>query len=131
MADLPIEGGCLCGAIRYELTETPLHSTICHCRMCQKASGAAIVPWVTVPIEAFRVTKGALKDYRSSPPASRGFCGNCGTQISFWHEARGEEIDVSLASLDDQDAWPPTRQIFTASRPAYMKGFDPDLPGME
>jgi hypothetical protein len=125
---MPATGGCLCGSARYEVDGAPLHSAYCHCVMCRKATGGVLVPWITVPVAAFRIVKGELRYYKSSAPAIRGFCPDCGAQITFRHEARANEIDVTHGSLDDPDAFPPTRQFFAASRPRFLKGFDPDLP---
>ncbi|MCE9649336.1 MAG: GFA family protein [Parvibaculum sp.] len=127
----PITGGCLCGGVRYEIGVAPLQSTLCHCSMCRKATGGVLVPWVTVPVTALLIVKGDLRRYKSSAPAVRSFCPDCGTQITFWHEARAGEIDVTHGSLDDPDAFPPTLQIFAASRPKFMKGFDPALPSRD
>ncbi|MDR3498707.1 MAG: GFA family protein [Parvibaculum sp.] len=124
-------GGCLCGGVRYEFDSAPRSLAYCHCTMCRKATGGVLVPWITLPVPAFRIVKGNLRHYKSSDPATRGFCPDCGTQITFWHEARPDDLDVTIGSLDNPDAFPPTRQIFAASRPKFLKGFDPDLPSKD
>jgi DNA-binding SARP family transcriptional activator len=78
-----ITGGCLCGDIRYEISEPAIDSDICHCRMCQKATGGQVVAGVTVSRKAFRFTKGEPKYYKSSPLAERGFCANCGSSLNY------------------------------------------------
>ncbi len=55
---LPITGGCMCGAIRYEATEPPQEVGYCHCRMCQKATGNLFYPYATFRSDAFRFTQG-------------------------------------------------------------------------
>jgi hypothetical protein len=123
-----IAGGCLCGGLRYEIDAAPLHSAYCHCAMCRKATGGVLVPWITVAASAFHVVKGDLRHYQSSAQAVRGFCPDCGTQITFAHESRARQLDVTHGSLDDPDAFPPKRQFFASSRLKFLKGFDPDLP---
>ena len=66
------------------------------------------MPWVTFPTEAFRVTAGELRRLRSSPPVLRGFCANCGTPLTYQRDDRPGEIDVTTATLDDPNAFPPT-----------------------
>ena len=68
----PITGGCLCGAIRYEITEPTIDVDICHCRMCQRATGGQVAAGLTVSHKGFRLTKGEPKYYKSSPLAERG-----------------------------------------------------------
>src|SRR5262249_12083447 len=50
--------GCLCGQIRYRITAAPVEALYCHCRMCQRAHGAPVIAWLTVPLDAFLVTAG-------------------------------------------------------------------------
>ena len=121
-------GGCLCGGIRYEVT-APVDADVahCHCSMCRRASGAPVVTWFTVPPEAFRVTRGTLKTWHSSPKGVRGFCPDCGCQISFRHDDFPGQLDVTVASLDDPASAPPSRHIWTSSRLPWTH-LDDDLP---
>ncbi|ABS64624.1 glutathione-dependent formaldehyde-activating GFA [Parvibaculum lavamentivorans DS-1] len=131
MSDFPLKGGCFCGAVRYEVSgyESCAH---CHCRMCQKAAGSPVVTWVMIVGDHFRIVEGALKIRKSSDIAERGFCEECGTQITFQYEKeKGKSIDVTAASLDDPEAVEPASQIWTASRPSWMHGFDATLPEEE
>ncbi len=76
-----ITGGCLCGAVRYELSEPPIRTTICHCRMCQKSTGSAFMVAVGFHRTALQFTKGEPKLYRSSPIKDKGFCADCGSLL--------------------------------------------------
>ena len=78
-----ITGGCLCGAVRYEASETPQRAGICHCRMCQKSNGTPFAVGVYFHKTAFRFTRGEPKLYRSSDIADRGFCSACGSRLIF------------------------------------------------
>ena len=112
MESTDIEGGCFCGAIRYRAGGKPLHSTVCHCESCRKACGAQSVAWITVPAGAFSWTQGEPFRFHSSPGVARTFCGRCGTSLTYAHENRPGEIDLTTGSLDDPEAFPPTEQVF-------------------
>lgn len=120
-----LEGGCLCGAIRYRITPPPLDAAYCHCRMCQKASGAAAVAWVSVVPEQFAYVAGTPAVYRSSEWASREFCGACGSPLVFRYSDPARPLDVTVASLDTPDAVTPEYHIWTASRIGWFETTDP------
>lgn len=124
---LPLEGGCLCGAVRYRIEAEPDHAGYCHCRMCQRASAAPAVPWLTVRSEALAWTRGEPAVYRSSAKAERLFCARCGSQLVFREFAEPEWLDVTLASLDDPAAVRPEHHIWTSSRIPWFEIAD-DLP---
>ncbi|MDJ0610479.1 MAG: GFA family protein [Kiloniellales bacterium] len=127
MTEQHVEGGCLCGRVRYALTK-PISSVVhCHCRMCRRASGALMVTWLTLPIGGFAITRGSLHDYDSSAHARRGLCGNCGTQISFWTRFSPDDIDITLGSLDHPEAFQASGNIWTSARIPWLT-VDPDLP---
>ena len=94
-----ITGGCLCGAVRYEASETPLRTGFCHCRMCQKSNGTPFAVGVYFHNAAFRFTRGEPKLYRSSDTAERGFCSVCGSRLIF-RPLDGPLVAVEAGSLD-------------------------------
>jgi hypothetical protein len=113
---LPVlTGGCQCGAVRYALYAEPATADICHCRMCQKAMGNLFMAVASVPRERFAWTAGAPAIWQSSAIAERGFCGACGTPLSFRYLA-GERISVTTGSLDEPARARPTSQIGIESR---------------
>ncbi len=81
-----IEGGCRCGAIRYEAEGQHAHHALCHCRDCQMASGAPVLAWLAMPADGFRVTKGEPTRYTAPSGSMRAFCGTCGTPLFFVNE---------------------------------------------
>jgi hypothetical protein len=99
--------------------------------MCQRATGAPVVPWLTVTREAFAWSKGEPAVYRSSQNAERLFCASCGTQLAFRAIAEPDHLDVTLASLDDPEAVRPSHHIWTASRIGWFDTADDPaaLPG--
>lgn len=124
------EGGCLCGQVRYRILGTPLDAGYCHCRLCQRSSGAPVVAWATFPIEAFRLTAGELRAYQSSDVGVRHFCARCGTQITFRKSDNPTLVDITLASLDDPCALPPQYHIWTMSQLPWLH-IDDELPRHE
>jgi hypothetical protein len=106
-AHVPVTGGCLCGAIRYESTAAPNLVGFCHCRMCQQASGNLFIVWADFSDETFRFTHGEPRYYRSSEIATRGFCQRCGSPISFQYDGSSGPA-IMVGTLDHPEDWPPT-----------------------
>jgi len=124
------EGGCLCGAVRYRVEGEPRVVVHCHCRMCQKSSGAAFLTWATFAAPALRYTRGEPKSFHSSDHAVREFCGACGSQLVFRSDGK-DSLDVTVGSFDAPDAFQPVGNIWVASRRAWMHGFDARLEDVE
>jgi len=124
-------GGCHCGAVRFEAGGDPFHATICHCGDCRRAAGAPMVAWFSVPRTGFRVVSGTMRLYASSARAERGFCGDCGTTLTFAAHDLPGEIDVTTASLDDPALVPPWDHVqFAAHLPWVVPGDGlPRFPG--
>ena len=127
MNERPVTGGCLCGAVRYEIATDPTHVVHCHCAMCRKATGAAFATWVCVPLGALVMTAGEVRARRSSEKGSRGFGATCGSPILMDDES-SPTIDVSIGSLDDASGFEALDNIWTSARLEIVKGFDRDLP---
>lgn len=121
MAETPsLEGGCLCGAVRYRLAG-PIRETVhCHCTLCRRASGAPVVTWVTVAPNDFVLTRGRPAKYRSTPHGERGFCAACGSPVTFDALDLPDELDVTAGTLDDPEAVRPERHTWTPSRISWM-----------
>ncbi|HEY7608805.1 MAG TPA: GFA family protein [Alphaproteobacteria bacterium] len=103
-----ITGGCLCGAVRYEVDADRLeHASYCHCTMCRRASGSAFGVSARAPAAKLRWTGREPKCYRSSKIAVRAFCPDCGSPIYFQYDARPHYYAVAVGSLDDPGAVKP------------------------
>ncbi len=122
-----IEGGCLCGNIRYRITGQPKDATHCHCTTCRKASGAAFVTWSSIHRDNFKWLGEKPMNYRASEIAYRGFCAHCGTHLTFCYNNRPDWIAFTAASLDDPSAITPGAHIWTKSRLPWLK-LDDHLP---
>lgn len=131
MTDFRAEGGCRCGAVRYEVSGEAAHHALCHCRDCQMGSGAPMVAWMAFKAGDFRVTKGEASRFTSDSGSNRFFCGTCGTPLYFTNEAMLPGIvDVQSVTLDEPDANAPTAHIQVAERRAWMEGVE-KLPEFE
>ena len=124
-----ITGGCLCGDVRYEISQPVIGTGLCHCRICQRAIGAAVDAWAAFPLEAVRFPNGAPKYYRSSLIAERGFCANCGTSLTYKLLAPepSEYLVVTTASLDKPEDFAPTWHAGIESQMPWLDIHD-DLP---
>ena len=121
------EGGCLCGAIRYRVSGDPLAATLCHCRSCRQASGGVTVAWAVFDQSALEWLKGEPNEYSSSPGIHWRFCAGCGSLVGYRRDSRPQHIDVTTATLDDPNAFPPTVEIWTGDKIAW-EALHPDLP---
>jgi hypothetical protein len=114
-----LTGGCLCGAVRYEAQGTPQLSAICHCRMCQRASGGPFMGLIFMPSDGVRLIKGELLVYHSSPTARRHFCGRCGSPIIFERPVRSLSAIV-VGSLDDPNIFKPQMHVCAESAMTWL-----------
>jgi hypothetical protein len=125
-----LQGGCLCGKVRYEVANRPTDSGYCHCRMCQRNTGAPVVAYASFKEEDFRWIKGAPKVHHSSAEGRRSFCPDCGTYLGFASTLYPGEQSINTTTLDTPAAIPPRRHIFIESRVAWFDVKD-DLPRTE
>lgn len=112
-------GGCQCGRVRFRVDGELGRSSICHCRMCQKAFGGFFGPYVSAKREQVTWTRGEPKLFASSNLVSRGFCPGCGTQLTF--EGAGF-YDLATGAFDDPTDLAPTIQIGLESKLPYVDG---------
>ncbi len=124
-------GGCLCGAIRYESAGAPVFALQCHCRDCQKQSGAASVAAIRVPAAAFRITQGSPKRYvtraDSGNEITRVFCPDCGTPLYVQVSTRADLVGLRVCTLDDPSWFRPDADIFVKSAQPW-EHMDPAVP---
>ena len=106
MTGRTIEGGCLCGAVRYAVTGPTHSASTCHCRMCQRASGSAFMGFFTVATADVAIT-GEIRSFASSAFAIRGFCPRCGSPLTMAYTHETDSIGLTMGSLDDPMDVPP------------------------
>jgi len=122
----PYAGGCLCGAVRYAVSAPSLNTRICHCRLCQKATGSPFYARAVFPKAAVAIT-GRTERFASSERIWRHFCPACGTQLFGEATFAPDRWAVALATLDDPSAIRPEMHIWTSSKVDWLR-FDDGLP---
>ncbi len=115
-----MQGGCLCGAIRYQLSAAPFAADYCHCRKCQKSCGAPVASWMDFKTTQVSWISGAVTEFASSENARRGFCSTCGSTLSYRDVGHPEYMTLAIASLDNPDAVAPTYHIHTDSQMKWL-----------
>lgn len=117
---LPITGGCLCGAVRYEASEAPVSVVWCHCASCRRHTGAPAAVYADFRRAAVRFTGVAPTFFASSPGVQRGFCGVCGSTLSFAGENQPDLINIHVGSLDTPGDFPPSEVVHAEGRLAWF-----------
>lgn len=114
-----LNGRCLCKAIRYRCGPLLYPPTLCHCESCRRAAGAHAVGWLTVRRGDLHWLDGAPQEFESSAGVHRGFCGRCGTPLTYRNAARPTEIDVTICSLEYPERAAPTDHIWMRDTPPW------------
>ncbi len=112
-----LTGGCQCGAVRFRVDGEMRDSSICHCRMCQKAFGGYYAPLVSTRRAKLEWTRGEPKRFQSSNVVRRGFCGECGTPLTYEDP---DGIAIAAGAFDDPSALPPTKQFGTEAKIGFV-----------
>lgn len=121
------EGGCLCSAIRYRITEVPVYSVICHCASCRRGNGAMAIAWITVRRSGFRFLSGFPQPYQSSPGVVRRFCSTCGSSLTYENAGSPDTVDITTATLDDPHEFAPRQEVWTEHKISWQPS-DATLP---
>ena len=114
------QGGCLCSAIRFRISGEPAFSSVCHCATCRRASAAPTVAWLTFDRGQVEILSGRPSTYRSSQGVVRQFCGTCGSQLSYESVESPTTIDITTASLDNPNLFPPTLEVWLEHRVSWQ-----------
>jgi hypothetical protein len=120
-------GGCQCGAVRYAFYAPLEGMHVCHCRMCQRATGGLFAALAGGKPENFAWTRGTPKFFASSNLARRAYCGDCGTPLSFKYETTTARMYTTIGSLDEPDQAVIEKQFGIESRLSWVK-FCEDVP---
>ncbi len=133
MNDIPVkhEGGCLCGAVRYSIHGAPEWSSHCHCRSCQRATGAAFTTWIGLKKDNFEIIKGQPTVCKTSPGVEREFCNQCGTSLTYVAEEDWPgQISILAPTLDNPTIASPTAHVYVEHQIPWVK-LDDGLPKSE
>ena len=126
---MAITGGCQCGAVRYVMHVPRVEKPhVCHCRMCQKATGGLFAALAGCAKSQLEWSKGQPALFASSNLATRGFCRDCGTPLTFAYNTPEARIYVTIGSLDDPELASIETQCGLESKLSWVK-FCEDVPG--
>jgi hypothetical protein len=132
---MTLEGGCTCGAVRYRMTSKPMFVHCCHCRWCQRETGAAFALNAMIEADRVIVTRGAPETVDTPSNSGKGQkfvrCPSC--RIALWSHYAGAGDAVSfirVGTLDEPDRLPPDIHIFTGSKQPWVV-LSPDVPAFE
>jgi hypothetical protein len=119
MAEIPLTGGCNCGAVRFEITEPLVASMYCHCTRCQRRTGTAASANARTAPGAFRLLQGEQQLGRWEPEGGspKAFCTRCGSAI--YSETGGGVFGVRLGALDEDPGIRPQYRQYTAYAAAW------------
>ncbi|WP_425099563.1 GFA family protein [Tropicibacter sp. S64] len=112
-------GGCLCGAVRFVATDVPDKAGICHCEMCRRWTGSALIG-VTVPTGSITWSGEVLRVMQTSAWAERAFCGKCGSGLYFSVTLENEwygNTEVPVGIFDDPNGFEITNEIYIDHKP--------------
>ena len=133
-----LDGGCLCGGVRFRITGKLGPVGFCHCKQCQRASGSAFAANAPVRTRYLELSSGSdlLKEYESSPGKFRAFCGRCGSPIYSRRDSEPELRRIRLGSLDSDPERRPLGHVWVRSKapwysigdslPQYPEGLPPE-----
>jgi len=122
MSETTMNGGCMCGAVRYEARGESFGINHCHCHSCRKHNGAAVVTLAGYKADQVTFSGADRKTYESSPGVGRAFCGECGTPLTW--EGDGGELgpifEFHISTFDEPDLLVPTGHAFEPERIAWF-----------
>lgn len=129
MTDQVYEGGCLCGQVRWRATGAPANTRLCHCRLCQNATGGPFFARAIFAADRF-VRNGKTTAWNSSPRIQRLSCARCGTPMFALPNDPPARIAVSIATCDDRHALAPDGHIWVSEKVGWL-ALDDGLPQFE
>jgi hypothetical protein len=136
-----LEGGCLCGGVRFRINGKLGPAGYCHCKMCQRASGSAFASNAPARTGYFELVSGSelVSEYESSPGKFRAFCRRCGSPLYSRRNDEPELRRIRLGSLDGDPERRPLAHVWVGSKapwhtisdalPQYPAGLPADVTG--
>ncbi|HWA61794.1 MAG TPA: GFA family protein [Caulobacteraceae bacterium] len=115
-----MDGGCLCGAVRFHLEGPPKWTAWCHCASCRRHTGAPASAYAGFERSQVTFTRGEPAWYASSPGVRRGFCAACGSTLAYEGDRWPTETHFHVGALDDPEAAPPAGHAFAEERLSWL-----------
>jgi hypothetical protein len=122
-SEYSVQGGCLCGAVRFELTAPPLHAGYCHCTRCQRRTGAAASAQARIDGSSFKMLSGAEVVRGWKPPDAgfeKCFCGECGAHV-FSRSQDRTQMSIRMGAFDSDPGIRPSFRQFVS----YAASWEP------
>jgi hypothetical protein len=133
MTPSSLSGGCLCGGVRYELTEAPVSASYCHCRRCQRRTGTAASAQARVAPGALRIVQGAelVREWAPADGWPKCFCSVCGSALWSRSPTDPDLFSVRLGTFDEDPGIRPQYRQFVTFAAAWEPIPDDGLPRYE
>jgi hypothetical protein len=130
MADLPLTGGCVCGGVRFEVTEALGSAGYCHCKRCQRRTGTAASAQARIAPGSLRVISGEelVRAYEPPDGFAKLFCSACGSALWSRHREDPEVISVRLGAFDADPGARPSYRQFVAYAASWERIPDDGVP---
>ena len=114
MSDRPLIGGCLCGAVRFEVTEPLVSAVYCHCTRCQRRTGSGAAASARIVPGSLRIMQGEelVRAYEPPDGFAKDFCGACGSALWARNPADPSQLAVRLGTFDEDPGIRPSARQF-------------------
>ena len=129
-AEEPLTGRCACGTVRFEVTKPFDTAGYCHCKRCQRRSGAAAAANAHPARDTFRIVAGEerLRVWTSAAGGEKWFCGDCGSSIYSHNPAHADPIGIRMGAFDSDPGIRPSVRQFVAYAAPWEPIPDDGLP---
>jgi hypothetical protein len=130
MPDFPLTGGCLCGGVRFEISEPPISAGYCHCTRCQRRSGTAASVQVRIVPGSLLVTAGEdlISAFKPEDGFPKEFCSRCGSALWSRNPENPEALGVRMGSFDEDPGIRPSYRQYVTYAAVWEEIPDDGLP---
>ena len=130
MAEFPLTGGCLCGRVRYEVTEPLVSAGYCHCKRCQRRTGTAASFSARIVPGSLRILSGEdlIRSFEPPDGFAKVFCSDCGSALWSRSPEDPDVISIRLGTFDEDPGIRPSYRQFVAYAAAWEPIPDDGLP---
>jgi len=130
LAELPLTGGCLCGGVRYEVTEPLVSAGYCHCKRCQRRTGSAASVSAGIAPGSLRILSGddLIRSFEPPDGFAKVFCSACGSSLWSRHPEDPDVISIRLGTFDADPGIRPAYRQFVAYAAPWEPIPDDGLP---